>query len=89
MAHDHIVAGIHAALSAGALTAESVAIEARKAAQTEPRTEPIPPPRAAPTPVTSLTVRRLANLPPDTRPVPSVAAYDQLLRHRRGAPPAQ
>lgn len=89
MTHDHIVAGIHAALSAGALTAEAVAIEARKAAQTEPGTEPVPRPRAAPTPVTSLTVRRLANLPPDTRPVPSVAAYDQLLRHRRSAPPVQ
>ncbi|MFB7675104.1 hypothetical protein ACFC26_27195 [Kitasatospora purpeofusca] len=33
--------------------------------------------------VTSLTARRLAHLPPDTRPLPSVAHYDQLLRHRQ------
>jgi hypothetical protein len=33
--------------------------------------------------VTSLTERRLAALPPDPRPLPSVAAYDQLLRFRR------
>jgi hypothetical protein len=89
MAHDHIVAGIHAALSAGALTAEAVAIEARKASQTEFVPDPPRQPRPAPTPVTSLTLRRLANLPQDTRPIPSVAAYDQLLRHRPAAPPAQ
>lgn len=33
--------------------------------------------------VTSLTLRRLAELPADTRPLPTVDAYDQLLRHRR------
>jgi len=33
--------------------------------------------------VTSLTERRLAVLPPDPRPLPSVAVYDQLLRFRR------
>jgi len=32
--------------------------------------------------VVSLTERRLAALPPDTRPLPSVAQYDQLLRRR-------
>ena len=35
--------------------------------------------------VASLTARRLDKLPADTRPLPSVAAYDQLLRHRRTA----
>jgi hypothetical protein len=30
--------------------------------------------------VTFLTERRLAHLPADTRPLPSVAVYDQLLR---------
>jgi hypothetical protein len=35
--------------------------------------------------VTSLTERRLAQLPPDTRPLPSVTIYDQLLRHRTGS----
>ena len=34
--------------------------------------------------VASLTERRLAQLPADTRPLPSVAAYDQLLRHAHG-----
>jgi hypothetical protein len=35
--------------------------------------------------VTFLTQRRLAHLPPDTRPPPSVAAYDQLLQARQPA----
>ncbi|MEU9369504.1 hypothetical protein AB0D71_33490 [Streptomyces avermitilis] len=35
--------------------------------------------------MTFLTERRLAHLPPDNRPLPSVAAYDQLLRPRRPA----
>jgi hypothetical protein len=35
--------------------------------------------------VTFLTQRRLAHLPPDTRPPPSVAAYDQLLKTRQPA----
>jgi transposase len=89
MQHEHVVAGIAAALRAGALTADAVAVEARKAAQ-EPASETTTAPSAAasgtpPAPVTSLTARRLAALPPDTRPLPSVAAYDQLLRHPRPA----
>ncbi|MFG2556224.1 hypothetical protein [Streptomyces sp. NPDC048581] len=32
--------------------------------------------------MTSLTARRLARLPADTRPLPSLTAYDALLRHR-------
>jgi hypothetical protein len=35
--------------------------------------------------VASLTERRLAALPPDTRPLPSMAAYDALLRLRSGS----
>ena len=88
MPHEHVVAGIAAALRAGALTADAVAVEARKAAQ-DTASETTAPPTAAPAgpalPVTSLTARRLATLPPDTRPLPSVAAYDQLLRHPRPA----
>lgn len=90
MAHEHVVAGIAAALQVGALTSDVVAVEARKAAQADPQparttgrsAEPV---RQPPTPpvVTSLTRRRLASLPADTRPLPSVAAYDQLLRKRR------
>ncbi len=80
------MAGLAAALRAGALTADAVALEARKAAEADdapPATVAEPgPPQAT---VTFLTERRLAHLPPDTRPLPSVAAYDQLLRPGRPA----
>jgi hypothetical protein len=90
MPHEHVVAGIAAALAAGALTADAVAVEARKAAQGEAGdTAPAEQGCAGPAPVvTSLTARRLAALPPDTRPLPSIAVYDQLLRHPRRARPA-
>ncbi|KJS59948.1 transposase [Streptomyces rubellomurinus] len=86
--HEHLVAGLAAALRSGALTADAVALEARKAAEADTRTpaEPEPPATDRAT-VTSLTERRLAQLPPDTRPLPSVAHYDQLLRHRRPSRP--
>jgi hypothetical protein len=87
MAHEHVVAGIAAALRAGAMTADVVAMEARKAADAGP---PVTTAQhdeiSQPSPVTSLTERRLAALPADSRPLPSVAAYDQLLRRPR--PPA-
>jgi transposase len=92
MAHPDVVAGITAALSAGALTADAVAVEARKAAQETAgqagdRFAGAAAARAqAAPPVTSLTARRLAGLPPDTRPLPSVAAYDQLLQRARQHP---
>jgi transposase len=83
---EHVVAGLAAALLAGALTADAVALEARKIADTDDQPAGLEPGPAAPQPaVTSLTQRRLAQLPPDTRPLPSVAAYDQLLRHPRRA----
>jgi len=81
---EHVVAGLAAALRAGALTADAVALEARKAADEadgQPAREDaarVPAPAVA-----SLTARRLEKLPPDTRPLPSVAAYDQLLRRHR------
>lgn len=115
-----VVAGLAAALTAGATTADVVAVEARKAQQARrPETGSLgadgaggqksgaqapdrviaadtPPPsagsRAAPR-VASLTERRLADpaavisgLPADTRPLPSVAAYDELLRLRPSYP---
>lgn len=84
MLHEHVVAGLASALRAGALTADAVALEARKAADADTTPAPAPdPPAAAATTVTSLTQRRLTHLPPDTRPLPSVAAYDQLLPSRR------
>lgn len=70
------------ALRAGALTADAVALEARKAAETDDSAvvpAPGPATPAAAATVTSLTQRRLARLPP-RRPLRSVAHYDQLLR---------
>jgi len=91
MDHGDVVDGIAAALRAGALTADAVALEARKAGDSQPGLvfEGLDvfadPPSSLPKQpqVTSLTLRRLARLPADARPLPSVAAYDQLLRHRR------
>ena len=79
--HCHVVAGITAALHAGALTADAVALESRKAADAAQGVTAVveqPPPDV--TSVASLTQRRLTHLPVDTRPPPSVTAYDQLLR---------
>ena len=59
MSHDHVVAGIAAALSAGALTANAVALETRKAADTDPPAATDPGPveqlSLSSSPVTSLT----------------------------------
>ncbi|MEU1947034.1 IS21 family transposase [Streptomyces sp. NPDC020125] len=90
IAHEHLVTGLATALRAGALTADAVALEARKAAQTEDEpTADIPTPRAAAGPgsatVTFLHEWKLHHLPPDTRPLPSVTPYDQLLRRRRAS----
>lgn len=83
MPHEHVVAGLAAALRAGAVTADAVALEARRAAD-EAAGHPVPVgPAAGPPAVASLTVRRMDRLPADTRPLPSVAAYDQLLRRNR------
>jgi hypothetical protein len=69
-------------LRAGALTADAVALEARKAADGQPAQAGSP---AFGPAVASLTARRLEKLPSGTRPLPSVAAYDQLLRRTRTA----
>jgi hypothetical protein len=82
MPHEQVVAGLARATRVGALTGDAVALEARKAGETD---EPAPTAAPAGSTVVSLTQRRLAHLPPDTRPLPSVAAYDELLRHRRTA----
>ncbi|WP_234307366.1 MULTISPECIES: hypothetical protein [unclassified Streptomyces] len=84
MTHEHVIAGLAAALRAEAMTADAVALEARKAGQAE--TEPAPEvrvPGQASATVTSLHEWRLAHLPPDTRPLPSVSHYNQLLRRHR------
>jgi transposase len=79
-----VIAGIGAALSVGAHTADVVAVEARKVAET--RAGPAEA-GGEPGQVTSLTLRRIAALPPDTRPLPTVDAYDQLLHQPREGQP--
>lgn len=83
--HDQLVAGLTAALHSGALTADAEALEARKVGDTR-SSEPEPLDRDASNPLPSSTQPRLAQLPPDNRPLPSVAIYDQLLNrtHRPG-----
>lgn len=89
MATEDVIAGITAALTVGAVTADVVAVEARRHAAVRgsrfdrPLVEQVHGPERR---VVSLTQRRLADpaaviagLPADTRPLPSVAAYDQLL----------
>ena len=77
--HADVLAGISAALTVGSVNADVVAVEARKAAQQ--RGAASTPVEAAPRgrQVVSLTERRLAELPGDDRPLPSVDAYDDLL----------
>ncbi|MGA4543436.1 Mu transposase domain-containing protein [Uniformispora flossi] len=83
--HEHLVTGLAAALRVGALTADAVALEARKAAEADDEPALPPPDDPATTAnVTFLAAWRLTHLPPDTRPLPSVAPYDQLLRRRLG-----
>jgi hypothetical protein len=101
--HADVVTGLETALHVGASTADVAAVEARKRTRqalrrTQPTTQPTWPPSGEPVAqVVSLTERRLADpaaviggLPPDPRPLPSVARYDELLTLRRagGAPPA-
>jgi transposase len=95
-----VIAGITAALSVGAVSADVVAVEARRVAA-----ERSTPGWARPDcdsgakeeiiehRIVSLTQRRLADpaaviagLPPDKRPVPTVAGYDQLLAKRATQP---
>lgn len=81
MPHEDVVAGIAAALRAGALTADAVALEARRITdQTPSGAEPTEPTSArGPGRVASLTEHRLTHLPDDHRPPPSLDAYDTLL----------
>lgn len=95
LAHADVIGGLRAAITVGAIRADVVAVEARKHSQDGARD----PDRQTPhthevgTRVASLTQLRLgdstaviAGLPPDSRPLPSVAGYDQLLTRRRTPP---
>jgi len=93
-----VTAGIAAALTVGAVTADVVAVEARRHAATNPLTATggagsdrhlVAHTPALEQRVVSLTQRRLtdpaaviAGLPPDRRPLPTVDAYDDLLPRR-------
>ena len=91
MAHADVIGGLRAAITVGAISADVVAVEARKHAQDSTRGAAVETsPHASGGRVSSLTQRLLADpaaviagLPPDTRPLPSVAGYDQLLTRRR------
>jgi len=80
-----VIAGIGAALSVGAHSADVVAVEARKVAGARSAGQTAPEQGGEAAQVTSLTLRRIAALPPDTRPLPAVDAYDQLLCRQRPA----
>jgi transposase len=86
MDRDAVLAGIRAALSVGAVTADAVAIEARKHAGTAITVSSAPPaprPRRSPAALVTLQARQQAHIPrPDSRPEPSVAGYDELLSRR-------
>jgi hypothetical protein len=92
--HADVVDGLAAATGIGAARADVVAVEARRIAENRPSQDfssqddggsvPVPARR-----VISLTERRLgdpaaviAGLPADTRPLPTVSAYDELLTRR-------
>lgn len=91
-----VIAGIRAALSVGAVSADVVALEARlHAGGSSPVRPAADPPTTVEQRVVSLTQRRLADpaavivgLPADTRPLPSVADYDDLLPRRSRPAPA-
>lgn len=57
--HEHLVAGLASALRAGALTADAVALEARKAAEADEVAAPVVPAGPERRNVTSLTERRI------------------------------
>jgi transposase len=83
MDRDAVLAGLRAALTAGAVTADAVAIEARKASPAVTIRSPAPAPRRSETALVTLQARQHAHtLRPDSRPEPSVARYDQLLARR-------
>jgi hypothetical protein len=77
--HVDVLAGITAALSVGSVSADVVAVQARKAAQRR-GVHPAPIEAASRRQqMVSLTERRLVDLPADDRPLPSVEVYDDLL----------
>ena len=90
LAHPDVVAGVQAALAVGAASADVVAVEARRAAETRrqamsPASEGAAGTTSRPG-VASLTERRLRDLPDDVRPLPDVSVYDSLLGRAADGP---
>jgi transposase len=88
MPASQVIAGMTAALGAGSCSPDVVAVEARKHAAADPGAGagpawPAMRPRPSRAAVITLPARR-DPLPPDGRPAPSVAAYDELLTGREG-----
>jgi transposase len=80
MAAVQVTAGITAALQAGSVSPDVVAIEARKHPALPGASAGLPRQRVRPSRAAVVTLpRRQAPLPADQRPAPSMAAYDQLL----------
>ena len=75
-----VLTGIRAALSVASTSVDVVALEARKAAEQRGAQTPDVAELCRQQRVVNLTERRLAALPSDDRPLPSVEPYDQLLR---------
>lgn len=89
---DDVSAGITAALALGVPTIEVVALEARKHAQALGRSPTVAAGATGPQPqVATLAgpaaLARIAELPADRRPAPTLAAYDALLTHTPGGMP--
>lgn len=89
-----VIAGIRAARTVGAVSADVVAVEARlHAGGSVPDRHPVAHRRGGVQRVVSLTQRRLADpaaviagLPPDRRPLPSMLKYEELLTRRATDP---
>jgi hypothetical protein len=81
MDRNAVLHGIRAALSVGAVTADAVAIEARKSSPAI-TVSPAPPPRRSQTALVTLQARQQTTTRTDSRPEPSVAGYDELLARR-------
>jgi transposase len=77
--HADVLAGIAAAMAVGSVSPDVVAVEARKTAQRRGVVSSPVPATPGRRQVISLPERRLAGLPADDRPLPSVAGYDDLL----------
>lgn len=87
LSREAVLAGIRAAIAVGSVSADVVAIEARKHAAVTHETDSVPRapvPRRSPAALITLGARRQAALPTDARPAPSVRDYDQLLAHHPG-----